>query len=245
MSLRIRTNYLLLLSLLFVTSFSYAFSVSKMFVVADKKGNGVVTLNNDESRPIFITGSIQELKIENGVNILKTDYNRDNINDWKISITHPKLILKEGESKDIGIRSLCHNVSCDDSADLMFRLPFSPQYYDEGNDSKNSVEIQYGFAPIFIIPTSKPSYSYSLFNYGEQLLVKNNSNTLLTILVDSCSDEIKKGCSESHVLLAGREKEFDLPVKMQRQYLNVVVASYDRSYYQEELVERSAKDDRS
>ncbi|CDT20104.1 hypothetical protein [Vibrio coralliirubri] len=232
-------------SLLFLIKSSYAFNVDKMFVIADKKGNGIITLNNDESRPIFITASIQELKIEEGVNILRKDYNRDNIDDWKISITHPKLVLKSGESRDIGIRSLCHNVSCDDSADLMFRLPFSPQYYSEDKSNSNSLEVNYGFAPIYVIPTSKPSYSYNIVNYGDKLLVDNKSNTILRFFVNSCSDNNKIKCRQRYTLLAGRKKTFNLPIEIQSEHLDVVVTSHDRSYHREETVKRSNQDDKN
>ncbi|MFA0497217.1 hypothetical protein AB4555_26055, partial [Vibrio sp. 10N.222.54.B11] len=77
-----------------------AFNVDKMIVVADKKGNGVVTLINDESHPIFVNGKVQEIQFIDGDKIVRNSYTRNNLDDWKISLTHPRLVLRPGEEKD-------------------------------------------------------------------------------------------------------------------------------------------------
>lgn len=114
---------------------SLAFKVDKMVIVGDEKGNGIITLSNDQNVPLFINTEIDEVNINNGVDIDKVSYSRENLEDWKISLTYQKLILKPGEAKDIGIRSLCHNTTCDNSKDLMFMLSFIPSKYESKRSS--------------------------------------------------------------------------------------------------------------
>uniref|UniRef100_UPI001F4586BB hypothetical protein n=1 Tax=Shewanella algae TaxID=38313 RepID=UPI001F4586BB len=207
--------------------------------ISDKNGNGVVTLINDEDRPLFINGSIQEVEIINGKELIKKDYVKDNIADWKLSLTNSKFVLKPGESKDIGIRSLCHNTSCDTSKDLTFLLPFSPSHYRENvGITESAVEINYGFAPVFVIPTPNPNYNYKVRNLGGKLLVENESNTLINVFVDACSSENKNYCEQSYTVVAEREKIFDLPLTLQAETLGITVTNHDRSYKKEYTAKR-------
>ena len=43
-----------------------AFTVDKMVIVSDDKGNGIVTLTNDESQPIFVQAKVDEINIVDG-----------------------------------------------------------------------------------------------------------------------------------------------------------------------------------
>ena len=207
-----------------------AFNVDKMVIVADKKGNGLVTLTNDGQSPIFVKSQVQEIKVDSNNNIQRTEYKRSNLSDWKISVTHSKMVLKPGEEKDVGIRSLCHNTSCDDSKDLMFMLPFTPSKYKEREGSKNGVEINYGFTPIYIIPTTHPVYDFKIYNQGETLRVNNESNTMINVFVDTCSDQNKSNCKQKFTAIAGRDKTFNLPKELQSKSINVTISSYDKSY---------------
>ncbi|MEZ9796917.1 hypothetical protein AB4279_07800 [Vibrio cyclitrophicus] len=208
-----------------------AFNVDKMFVVADEKGNGIVTLINDEPYSVFVNGRIEQIDVvNNGDSIVRTDYTRSNLDDWKILLTHPRLVLKPGEEKDVGIRSLCHDMSCDDSKDLMFMLPFMPVRYKEDNDEIRGVEIKYGFSPVYVIPTSKPRFDYEIYNEGSQLRIDNDSNTLIDIYVDSCDFDGDKKCKQKFTVVSGRDKTFSLAENMQNEQLKVTVTSYDKKY---------------
>lgn len=210
-----------------------AFNVDKMIVVADQKGNGVVTLINDEPHPIFVNGKVEEIKFIDGDKIVRNRYTRNNLNDWKVSLTHPKLVLKQGEEKDVGIRSLCHNTSCDNSKDLMFMLPFTPSRYKKEGDKIHGVEINYGFSPVYIIPTTEPIFNYSIYNQGESLRIDNNSNTLIDVYVDSCIEDNNTQCKQKFTVVTGRDKTFPLAKNTQSEQLNVTVKSYDKKYSKE------------
>lgn len=218
---------------------SQAFKVDKMVVIGDDKGNGIITLSNDQDVPLFINTEIDEVKINNGVDIDKVSYSRENLEDWKISLTYQKLVLKPGETKDIGIRSLCHNTTCDNSKDLMFMLSFIPSKYQEGERSISGVDINYGFAPVYIIPTTKPIFDYEIVNKGDTLEVKNDSNTMINVFIDSCDSRITAQCRQKLTIMAGRDKTFDLIDTVQSDNLNIIVNSHDGSYSKTDIVRRS------
>ncbi|MGI9887512.1 hypothetical protein [Vibrio chagasii] len=220
-----------------VSTAANAFNVDKMIIVADQKGNGVVTLINDESTPIFVNGQIQEIQVLNGDKVVRNSYTRNNLNDWKISLTHPSLVLRPGEEKDVGIRSLCHNTSCDNSKDLMFMLPFSPSRYKEGGEKNKGVEINYGFSPVYILPTTKPIFDYYIYNNGESLRIDNNSNTLIDVYVNSCTTDNDTQCKQKFTVVSGRDKTFSLKKNTQSEKLNVTVTSYDKKYSKEMKVD--------
>ncbi|WP_198600970.1 hypothetical protein [Vibrio lentus] len=217
---------------------AHAFSVDKMVIVSDKKGNGVVTLKNDAEHSIFVQSQIQEVTVDSGQGITRTDYTRENLSDWKVSLTHPKLVLRPGEEKDVGIRSLCHNISCDNTKDLMFMLPFTPSKYREGEKKPTGVEINYGFSPLYIIPTSQPNYAYDISNDGETLRVNNKGNTMIHVFVDACNDQNQLKCKQKFSVIAGRDKTFELTNTMQRPRLKITVTSHDKSYSVTETVEQ-------
>ncbi|MFV8439415.1 hypothetical protein, partial [Vibrio owensii] len=156
-----------------------------------------------------------------------------------ISLTYQKLVLKPGEMKDIGIRSLCHNTTCDNSKDLMFMLSFIPSKYQEGERQTSGVDINYGFAPVYIIPTTAPQLNYEILNKGETLEVKNDSNTMINIFIDSCDSRVTAQCRQKLTVLAGREKTFNLLDTIQRDALNIIVNSHDGSYSKAEIIRRS------
>lgn len=208
-----------------------AFNVDKMVVVADQKGNGVVTLINDELHPIFVDGKVEEIQVVDGDKIVRHSYTRNNLDDWKISLTHPRLVLRPGEEKDVGIRSLCHNTSCDNSKDLMFMLPFTPSRYKEEQEKNHGVEINYGFSPLYILPTTKPSFDYKIYNQGESLRIDNNSNTLIYVDVNSCTVNNNTQCKQSFTVMSGRDKTFSLLSSVQSEQLNITITSYDKSYF--------------
>ena len=230
--MRIKSNLFtaFVISAAMTSTAANAFNVDKMIVVADQKGNGVVTLINDEHHPIFVDGKVEEIQVVDGDKIVRHRYTRNNLNDWKISLTHPRLVLKPGEEKDVGIRSLCHNMSCDNSKDLMFMLPFTPSRYKEEGENIHGVEINYGFSPVYIIPTTMPNFDYNIYNQGEDLRIDNKSNTLIYVDVNSCNIENNVQCKQKFTVMSGRDKTFSLLSGVQREQLNVTVTSYDKSY---------------
>ena len=217
--------------LILFSSHSNAFIVDKMVIISDEKGNGIITLTNDEKVPLFINAKIEEINIENYEVINKKEYGRENLSDWKISLTHQKLILRPGESKDIGIRSLCHNTSCDNSRDLMFSLPFLPSPYRPDGVEGSGMDINFGFSPVYIIPTDNPVYDYDINRTENEIIIRNKSNTIINVLVNGCiTGESKASCKQKYIVVAGREKSFSLPEAIVNNDLDITVMSHDRKY---------------
>ncbi|WP_060980395.1 hypothetical protein [Vibrio splendidus] len=233
MKIEMRLFIIFAISIAMNSTSANAFNVDKMVVFSDQKGNGIITLTNDESEPIFVSGKVEEIRVVNGNKIVRNSYTRSNLDDWKISLTHPRLVLKPGEEKDVGIRSLCHNASCDDSKDLMFMLPFTPSSYKEEGGRAIGVKINYGFSPIYIIPTQKPIFDYKIINNGDELRIDNNSNTLINVYVNACATDNNKQCKQKFTVISGRDKIFSLAKDTQNDRLNVTVTSHDKKYSKE------------
>ncbi|MEZ8822160.1 MULTISPECIES: hypothetical protein [Vibrio] len=209
--------------------------VDKMFIIADEKKNGLLTLTNTSDLPLFISANIDEFHVnEDGSDFIKTPYNANNVENWKISTTQNKLVLHSGESNNVGIRSLCYNVTCDSSRDLMFFVTFMPSPYRDPGDSSDmssAMQLNYGFSPVFIIPTDKPDIKYKINRTDDNLVVENKSNTLIYVSVNSCdNDKMYSGCFVRYIVIAGRTKVFQLPSEIENKEITVDVASYDNSF---------------
>lgn len=108
--MRHKFNIVFILSLLSSIS-ANALTVDKMFIISDDKGNGLITLENDDNIANFIKTEISEVLIKKG-EIEKVPYTRENVKDWKIATSSPKFVLEKSRTKDIGIRALCDPKLC-------------------------------------------------------------------------------------------------------------------------------------
>ncbi|HAS6221199.1 hypothetical protein ABRZ68_12025 [Vibrio vulnificus] len=215
---------------IFFSSQASAFVVDKMLIVSDSKGNGLITLNNDEEKSIFVQSFIEEIAVNDSGNIVKTKYTPENISEWKISMTNYRLIMKPGEIKDIGIRSLCNNVSCDTSRDLMFSLPFIPSTYVEAGEQVSDMNVNFGFSPVYIIPAVEAKIDYDIHRDGNELVINNKSNTLINIYVNACSSKVDSQCKKQFLVVTGRKKSFTLPESFRNKKLDVTVTSHDKKF---------------
>lgn len=219
------------------SSFSSALTIDTMFLVSDEKGNGVVTLTNDFDQRSFIQSYITELITNDQGELERIEYNEDNIDDWKLVTSVPKFILDPGISKDIGIRSLCLPEVCAKDKDIMYSVSFEPSpYFEEDEEKVSLVTINYGYAPIFIIPTANPKIDYKLINKGDSVIAHNTGNTVLTIVIDQCSSTVKTNCRISEKLLAGRLRMINLPEVLQRTNLDITIFNHDEKYKRTEVI---------
>ncbi|WP_372384028.1 hypothetical protein AB8613_14920 [Vibrio sp. BS-M-Sm-2] len=216
-----------------------AFKVDKMVVVSDEKGNGAISLSNDGSAPLFIQSNIQELTVNQNNEVVRNDYTRKNLSDWKISLTHPQVVLRPGEEKTVGIRSLCYESSCDTTTDLMFMLPFTPSHYDAKSIKSSGIQFNYGFTPIYIIPTRSPNVEYKVLNNGADLIIENKGNTLIYVTVEGEGCGELKQCRSEYMVISGRSKVFNLPENVQSENLNITVSSHDKQYNKTSVYHRS------
>lgn len=221
------------------SSFTQALQLDTMLLVADKQGNGVFSLMNELPKTSLINGKIVEINVIDG-KIEETPYTKDNLKDWQITLTNPNLILEQNRTKQVGVRSLCGG-DCNFTSDKVYQIYFSPIPYDKGKgNTEPTLGINYGYAPIYIIPAKKSHVEYELENRGDKLYVKNKGNTFLRIQIDACAKKGKSsGCRTTFTALAGREITFKLNDKFRSDSLKLRIANFDNSYFKDFFAEKS------
>lgn len=205
-----------------------AVSIDSMVLVGDDSGNGVFSLSNNEKYTEFVTGKIAKYDVQGDV-IHKTPYDENNVSDWELTLTNPKLILESGRTKQVGVRSLCGK-TCDFQRDHVFQINFVPVPYSDGDNKAPVVALNIGYAPLYIIPAKNQNIKYKVKNEGETIYVENNGNSFFRLGIDQCSDEIKKGCRAAFTVLSGRHKHFNLPKGVQSDELNIVIINHDETF---------------
>ncbi len=226
---------ILVLCLCILSTGVHALQIDTMVKVADKGGSGVFTLTNETDNASFISTKVSKIEIKNNI-VSYIPYVKDNLKDWEVTTTLPKLILDSHRVKNIGVRSLCSE-SCDVTTDQVYRIEFTPSvYYREGEKRKSAVNFNYGYAPIFVITEKESVIKYTIENKGKQIRIKNDGNTFLKIHVDQCTSEITTKCSQRITVLAGRDKEFQLLDNSINSTLKLAIGNHDLTYYQEKSV---------
>lgn len=210
------------------SSQSMALKIDTMLLIGDEQGNGVYTLTNDLSETSFISGEITKLETTEDGKLNRIPYTESNLDDWDITLTHPKIILESEKVKQVGVRDLCGS-SCENEKDRVYQIIFSPVPYNP-EETETSVNINFGYAPLFIIPASDPKISYEMKNLGDRILVENTGNSFIRFAIDGCTDQIKTQCQASFTSLAGRTRTFEIPEKLRKNSLKIRVVNYDDSY---------------
>ncbi|WP_413282543.1 hypothetical protein [Vibrio sp. MA40-2] len=208
----------------------HALKIDSMLTTADEYGNGVFTLTNELNTTSFITSEIDKIDIVDG-EIVKTAYNKDNLNDWEITVTHPKLILESERVKQVGIRSLCGN-QCNFEQDKVYQITFSPVPYVEDPEKQDApvLAINFGYSPLFVIPAKESKVAYDMTYKGDKILVKNTGNTYIRFMVSKCTAKLNVKCQSSYTSLSGRIKEFTVPEYLRDEQIEVMVVNHDETY---------------
>ncbi|EFP96071.1 hypothetical protein [Vibrio caribbeanicus] len=216
-----------LAALVFANS-TFAMNVNTMLLVSDEYGNGVFTVSNEKTIPEFIQTKIIQLKVQDN-ELVKTPYTEDNFDDWKVTLTHPKMIVEPGREKNVGVRSLC-GTKCDFSNDQYFFVSFEPSNYDPEGKIKSEVSNNFGYRPIFVIPANKQKIDFSVIVKDDELVMENKGNTFIKAHIDQCNDKVNSECQLTALSLAGRKQGYKLPKNIDTKNLMVEVVNHDRSY---------------
>lgn len=215
---------------------SSAFTVDNMILVANQDNNGVLTITSNSKEPEYVKGFINKIDIVDG-EIKKVKLTKDNLPLWDLALIPNKVILNPGERRRLSMKNLCKK-NCEIGKDRMYQVVLLPTTKDE--EEENSVGINFGYAPVFIIPTSNPKIDYSFSFKNGKLHVNNKSNTMLYVQVDNCTENLTKNCSESYTVVSGRIKDFDVPAGVKKaDSLKLRIASHDYSYNEVEYVKAS------
>ena len=173
-----RTFPILMTSLL--ANSAFAMNIDTMLLIGDEYGNGVFTISNQGETTEFIQSNITQIEVKEG-NLIRTPYTEDNFEDWRVTLTHPKMILEAGRQKQVGVRSLCGS-KCDFTQDQYFLVSFEPSPYDPEGKSKSAVVINFGYRPLFVIPAKKQNIDYTISLENGQLFINNKGNSFYTCL---------------------------------------------------------------
>lgn len=227
-----RISLLLLLTSSFTAS---SLTIDSMLLVADKGGNGAYSLTNDLEETSFINGSISQINIANG-ELEEVKYTESNLADWEVTLTHPKLILESGRTKQVGVRSLCGK-ECKFDEDHVYKVLFEPSPYDPEGKLESKVTINFGYAPLFIIPAKESKVDFSIEHKGDKFFVTNSGNTYVRIVINECTKEVIENCKATFTVLAGRSRDYNLPAVVANTDVEVIVVNHDESYRARRVIE--------
>lgn len=216
-----------LVALVFSNS-TFAMGVDTMLLVSDEYGNGVFTVSNEKTIPEFIQTKIIQVEVQDN-GLVRTPYTEDNFDDWKVTLTHPKMIVELGREKNVGVRSLC-GTKCDFSNDQYFFVSFEPSNYDPESKKKSGVDTDFGYRPIFVIPANKQRIDYSIIVKNDELVMENKGNTFIKAHIDQCNNKVNSECQLTALSLAGRKRGYKLPKHIDTKNLVVEVVNHDQSY---------------
>ena len=216
------------LAALVFSNSTFSMGVDTMLLVSDEYGNGVFTVSNEKTIPEFIQTKIIQVEVQDN-QLVRTPYTEDNVDDWRVTLTHPKMIVEPGREKNVGVRSLCGS-KCDFSNDQYFFVRFEPSPYDPEVNKKSEVSNNFGYRPIFVIPANKQKIDFSIVVKNDELVVENNGNTFIKAHIDQCNDKVNSECQLTALSLAGRKRGYKLPKHIDTKNLMVEVVNHDQSY---------------
>lgn len=221
-----------------ISWFSNAMTIDTMLKISDDNGTGVFSITNDLNETSFIKIKPAKVVSDNNGNLKKIEYNKDNFNEWEISLTQSKVIVEPKRVKNIGVRSLCSE-SCDRTKDTVYAIKFLPSPYRKDGETKPSVTINYGYEALFVIPAKNPEYKYNIKRVRDDVLFENKSNSLIRVSINQCNGQRKSNCSRSVVVLSGRNKRIKLPVNARQDVLSLEILGYDNSFYEKSTLSKN------
>ncbi len=207
-----------------------------MLLIGDKYGNGVFSLTNNTGMTEYVESSIIELNVDDKGKIERKNYTKENFIDWNITLTHPKLILEQERTKQVGVRSLCGSM-CTFKKDQYYLIDFAPSPYNEDSEQTSAVSVNFGYRPLFVIPAEVSDIKFDVTYEKNELKIKNNSNTFLRFYIDHCSKDLKENCESTIISLSGRERSYTLPENIDVNNMKFTVVNHDESYKEKITVE--------
>ncbi|EHH1078767.1 hypothetical protein J7I01_004461 [Vibrio parahaemolyticus] len=241
-----------LLSLFLLSFCAQAMSISDLMLVnseAEEGKAGVFTLTNSDGITYFLKTSVSKVEVKDN-KVIKTPYTRDNLDEWEIVPKPSKLVVEPRMMKELMIEEVCGD-RCRSDYDRIYQIHIIPVSYEVEGEMQSKVNMLFGFAPYYVIPASKSHVHYNLDYDGKILNVKNSGNTLINLVIDQCDtktdEELKtlhadknKRCRVTYSVIAGRERQFEIPEELQAKQLSVVVLNHDESFREENTLKGSS-----
>ncbi|WP_198552756.1 hypothetical protein [Psychromonas sp. Urea-02u-13] len=235
--MKIMKQLLMMCLIINITPVSAMAISSLMLANADDQA-GILTLDNTDNITYFLKTSVSKVEIKNN-QIIKTPYTRKNLDRWQIATKPSKLVIEPNMVKDIQIESICGN-KCDRTVDQVFQIHIQPVSYSNEGEEQSNISMLFGFAPYYIIPAKESKVEYQASYDGKNITAKNSGNTMLTLLIDQCKNNVQEEsnkkpalCKTTFTLLAGRTRILHLPKELQRDNLDVIMLNHDETFKEE------------
>ncbi|MGF1873324.1 hypothetical protein [Photobacterium indicum] len=251
----IKLNKWAMVLLLLTTVPASAMSISSLMLVNSdhQKGKaGIFTLTNSDDITYFLQTTVSKIDIKNN-QIIKTPYNRSNLAEWDIVTKPSKVVIEPKMIKELMVEEVCGQ-QCSSARDRVYQIDITPVSYEtKGGSKQNKVNMLFGFAPYYIVPAKESNVQYSLGFDGRTLNVSNSGNTLIKMVINQCEgktaaelDALKKDktkrCRINYTVLAGRDRDLELPPELRRSRLDIVVLNHDETIREERVVEAGYKE---
>ncbi|MGR5435712.1 pilus assembly protein [Vibrio owensii] len=198
-----------------LSNYANAVAVSSLFEVADDDNLGEVKIYNNDGKDMFIRMKMSKIEYIDGEKVI-TPLNKDNVKDWRLTLTPPQLVLKPNQTKTVKFNYICNESKgedCRTDEDQIYAIDMSPVPYAEGQT--RAVAIAFGYRTYFLIPAKEIDISYEVSRINnEQFKFINNSNTMLTMVFNVCTKEFSSDCIFEYRTLPNSNKVYDLPKEM-------------------------------
>ncbi|EEX66637.1 hypothetical protein [Vibrio metoecus] len=223
-----------LLSLALTPLFGQAMGIDSMLNTT-VNGKTDFTVTSGASYREFIQVGIAEIKVENG-ELVKTPYTRDNINTWSLMVRPARTVIEPKQDKLFQVEHSPTPVT-DSSKDHVYQLSFIPTpYFAEGESVTHAVKLALGFAPVVIVPAKEDKpIRYKMQRDGDRLMLKNNGDTYLRVILNSCSrgETESDKCRKVYQVLSGRNLSIPLSDSMAKApELKVELSTHNLDYKQ-------------
>ncbi|MGX9459341.1 hypothetical protein ACWU37_20650 [Photobacterium damselae subsp. damselae] len=205
-------------------------AVDSLVKFADKKNHSAyISIVNTSKFDAYLMTNMNEVKIINN-KLVKKALTINNMGEWKLFVSPPKMILRGNEEKKLKIKYDCSSNNCNISHDIIYQIPITPVPYND-EDGASSVAMAFGFAPYFIIPATEQNVDYDYKISNGYLEINNTGNTYINAVISTCEKVQKNDCIYEYKVLSGRAMKFKLPKEMiAKQRALMTVVNYDQTY---------------
>ena len=185
--------------------------IDAMFKLSEEDNSTTYTITNNGNSRIYLNTIMNELKVD-GEEIHKTKYTRENLSDWKATISPSQMVLNPGFEGRFRVEYRCEN--CEEDVERVFQINFVPSpYVKDDNESQHRVGVSVGFAPIFVKYSGGDDMEYEASLNGDRVTIINHGKSFIRAKVTFCDDKDKGNACEMNVnVLAGRKLTFKLPL---------------------------------
>ncbi|KAB1508258.1 hypothetical protein ACPV3S_11515 [Photobacterium damselae] len=225
----------LLLLLAFISGSSQAIGINSMVEFAENN-KGSFTITNPASYRQFIQVGITEIKVMDNGELELIPYNRENIDDWTLSVRPARTVIDPKLKKIFQVRYQPKS-KADEQKDKAYRLTFIPTpYFKNGEQKSHAVQVAVGFAPLFIVPAKNDQpLNYEITYKNKEIFLKNHGHTYIRAFLDACPDTAKgkdrEQCSKIVYALSGRDLPISLtPEMMQSSQIKVELSTHNSTY---------------